>query len=134
MNNKRNPSPDEIDMNVIEYSDDKVETYADIVDRNLRDLKLQGGSKRFIDINVVTDSINQLVCGQCAREGIDEAEDNVLQSLKQFVEKSKFSKTMVQQIYEFNRKRLKNKKRRLSNQSKVRLIDNVVGISSDISL
>ena len=34
VNNKRNPSPDEIDMNVIEYSDDKVETYADIVDRN----------------------------------------------------------------------------------------------------
>ena len=114
VDNKLNTSSDEIDMNVIEYTDDKVETYSDIVDGNLRDLQLRGGSKRFIDINVVTDSINQLVCGQCAREGIDEAENNVLQSLKQFVETNKFFKTMVQQIDEFDRIRLRNKKRKVS--------------------
>ena len=63
MNTKAATSPSEIDMNVTEYADDKVETYANIVDKKLRDLNLRRGSKRFVDINVMTDSINQLVCG-----------------------------------------------------------------------
>ena len=55
--------PNVIDMDITEYADDTVETYAYIADRKLRDLELRRGNKRFVDVNVVTDSVNQLVCG-----------------------------------------------------------------------
>ena len=59
----QNCMPNVIDMDITEYADDKVETYANIVDRKLRDLESRRGNKRFVDVNVVTDSVNQLVCG-----------------------------------------------------------------------
>ena len=137
MNAKAATLPSEIDMNVTEYADDKVETYANIVDRKLRDLNLRRGSKRFVDINVMTDSINQLVCGQCAKDRVCEAEDDLMKEFKEFVGKYKGSAGMVHYIDKFDRARKKREKRKNvtdEDQSQVRLIDDVLGISSDISL
>ena len=67
----------QIDMEVIRYADDEVETYADVVDRKLRDIDLRSGNKPFVDLGALTDSVNQLACGQYARERIGE-EDHVM--------------------------------------------------------
>ena len=125
-------------MNVTEYADDKVETYANIVDRKLRDQSLRGGgSKRFVDIDVMTNSINQLVCGQCAKDRVCEAEDDLMKEFREFVGKHKRSSEMVHLIDDFHRARKKGRKRKIDtdeDQYKVRLIDDVLGISSDISV
>ena len=76
----------QIDVEVIGYADDEVETYANVVDRKLRDLDLRCGNKRFVDLGALTDSVNQLACGQCARETIGEVEDDVMKQFKYLLE------------------------------------------------
>ena len=121
-NSKGSTSSNEIDTDVIQYADD---------------IKINHGTKRFIDINVVTDSTNQLLCGQCARETFEGAGDDVMKQFRKFVVNNEDCAAMVKQIDKFERIRQINKKRRINhfeNKCKVSLTDNVVGISSDISL
>ena len=101
----------QIDMEVIRYADDEVETYADVVDRKLRDIDLRCGNKRFVDLGALTDSVNQLACGQCARETIAEVEDDVMKWFKYFVRDHKNNTVLLHQIDKFERHYRKGKKK-----------------------
>ena len=134
LNTKATTASNEIDMNVTEYADDKVETYANIVDRKLRDINLRRGSKRFVDINVVSDSIDELVCGQCAKERVHEAEDKLMKQFKDFIGKDAKCADVAEKFDRFRKKNRRRKEPKNENKCKLSLIDDVLGISSDISL
>ena len=90
-------------MEVIRYADDEVETYADVVERKLKDIDLHCGNKHFVDLGTLTDSVNQLACGQCARETIGEVEDDVMKRFKYFVKDHKDNAVLLNQIDKFER-------------------------------
>ena len=58
--------------------DEKVETYADVIRKRLNEVTLRGGSKRFVNFNIVSDSVDKLACGECAKEEVGKTEDNVM--------------------------------------------------------
>ena len=127
----------QIDMEVIRYADDEVETYADVVDRKLRDIDLRSGNKRFVDLGALSNSVNQLACSQCARETIGEVEDNVLKQFKYFVRDHRDTTILLHQIDKFERHYRKGKNRRISvagEKFQVYLTDDVMGIASDVSI
>ena len=84
-NKKPTRSPNDA---VIGYADDTVQSYATIVDRKLGELNLRQGSKQFIDINVCSDSMNNLLCAKCVRKKIDAGEDDVMEQFRKFVTKN----------------------------------------------
>ena len=132
-----NQSPNDA---VIEYVDDTRQSYATIVDSKLGELKLRQGSKRFIDINVCSDSMNNLLCAKCVREKIDAGEDDLMEQFRKFVMKNEDGEdcsALIKKIDMFEKKRLSNKKRRtatIEKKCEVRLVDDVLGLSSNISL
>ena len=74
------------DVECINYADDEVETYKDEVTRCLYDKVKCGngsyaGTRRLVNIESVTESVNQLACGQCAKKTVAEAEE---ETMKQF--------------------------------------------------
>ena len=63
-------------------TDEKVKTYADVIEERLNEVASHGGSKRFVNIDIVSDLVERLACGECAKEEVGKAEDNVMTQFK----------------------------------------------------
>ena len=117
-------------------ADEKVKTYADVIEERLNEVASHGGSKRFVNIDIVSDSVERLACGECAKEEIGKAEDKIMTKFRQFVAQDENNNTVTMNLIDkFERQMIKNKKRRMDlaeDRAKVCLTEDVVGISSDI--
>ena len=65
-------------------ADEKVKTYADVIKERLNKVASHGGRKRFVNIDIVSDSVGKLACGECAKEEVGKAEDNIMTQFRQF--------------------------------------------------
>ena len=65
----------EIDVEELECANDVVETYADEVARQLDDMikcgnGLNAATKHLVDVEILKESTDKLVCGQCAKSTV----------------------------------------------------------------
>ena len=128
------------DVECINYADDEVETYKDEVTRCLYDKVKCGngsyaGTRRLVNIESVTESVNQLACGQCAKKTVTEAEEETMKQFKQFVANDGVNTATMDLIDRFTKSRVTNKLRRgyiAEKKSKVHVTEDVMGISSEM--
>ena len=116
----------------------KIKSYADVIKNRLNEVTSLGGSKRFVNYNILSDSVDKLVCGECAKEEIGKAKDDVMSQFRKFVALEDNSNTVTMNLIDkFEKYRDKNKKRRMNvaeDKAKVYVTEDVVGISSDINV
>ena len=140
--NERWVARSSMDVDAIVYPDDIVETYADEVTRRLDDMIKRGhgsskATRRLVDVNCVKESLDKLACGQCAKDAVCEAEEGTMDRFKLFVEEDGKNNDTKRLIDEFRKSNAKNKTRRMQtaeDKSKVHLMEDIMGISSDMQI
>ena len=68
---------------------------------------MRQGAKRFIDINVCSDSMNNLLCAKCVREKIDAGEDDVFEEKIKLSDVHKVGQIPKPLIWQFMSDRLR---------------------------